>query len=93
MLLPRAAKGIMRKGFLHPKLLWWPKLSIIHWLQTLGIALRKRRITLKLAFARAILLFFPRILLGKEVPMFCQPTDRVGITTRLVIGPRIALFL
>jgi hypothetical protein len=25
--------------------------------------------------------------------MFCQPTDHVGIATRLVIGPRIALFL
>jgi hypothetical protein len=93
MLLPRAAGGIMRQRFLSPKLLWWPKLSIVHWLQTSGIALHKRRIRLKLAFARAILLLFPRILLGKAVPMFCQPTDHVGIATRLVIGPRIALFL
>jgi hypothetical protein len=93
MLLPRVAKEIMRHELLSLKVLWWPKLSIIHRLQTLGIALRKRRIRLKLAFTRAILLLFPRILLGRAAPMFHQPTDRAGTATRLVIGLRISLFL
>jgi hypothetical protein len=48
---------------------------------------------LKLVFARAILLLFLRILLGRAAPMFHQPTDHARTTTRLVIGPRIALFL
>jgi hypothetical protein len=93
MLLPRVAKEIMRHGLLSLKVLWWPKLSIVHRLQTLGITLRKRIIRLKLAFARAILLLFSRILLGRAALMFHQPTDHAGTATRLVIGLRIALFL
>jgi len=93
MMLPRVAKGIMRQGLLSLRLLWWPKLSIVHRLQTSGIVLHKRRIRQKLAFARAILLLSPRILLSRAVPMLCQPTDHAGTATRLVIGPSIALFL
>jgi hypothetical protein len=69
------------------------KLNITHLLQTSGIALYNRRIRLKLAFARAILLPFPRILLERAAPMFCQLIDHARTTTRLVIRLRIALFL
>jgi hypothetical protein len=66
MLLPRAAKGILRQVLLILKLLWWPKLSIAHLLPTSGIVQLKRRIRLRLAFARGTRSLYQRILLAGQ---------------------------
>jgi hypothetical protein len=70
MLPPRAAKGILRLVLLSLRLLWCPKLSIVHLLPTSGIAHLRRRIKLKLAFTRGTRFLCKRILLGRAVPMF-----------------------
>jgi hypothetical protein len=89
MLLPRAAKGIMRHVFLSPKLLWWPKFSIVHLLPTYSITHLRRRIRLRLAFVRGTQFLYQRILLGRAVPMFHQLTGHAGIVISLVTSPRI----
>jgi hypothetical protein len=93
MLLPRATKGIMRQVLLSLKLMWWPKLSIIHLLPTSDIAPLQRRIRLRLAFARGTWFLYQRILLGRAVPMFHQLTGHARIATSLVIGLRIVHIL
>jgi hypothetical protein len=93
MLLPRAAKGILRQVLLSLKLLWWPKLSIVPLLPTFGIVHPRRRIKIKLAFVRGTQFLYQRILLGRVVPMFHQLTGHAGIVISLVAGPRIVHIL
>jgi hypothetical protein len=50
----------------------------------LGIALRKRRIKRRLAFARGTRFLCLRILLGRAVPMFPHLIGHAGIATSLV---------
>jgi hypothetical protein len=89
MLLPRAAKGILRQVLLSLKLLQWPKLSIAHLLPTSNTVHLRRRIRLRLAFVRGTWFLYQRVLLGRVVPMFYQLTDHAGIVISLVTSPRI----
>jgi hypothetical protein len=93
MLLPRVAKGILRQVFLCLKLLWWPKLSIAHLLPTSGTVHLRRRIRLRLAFARGTRFLYQRVLLGRAVLMFHQLTCHARIVISLVTSPRIARIL
>jgi hypothetical protein len=52
MPLAKPIREILRQVFLSLRLWWCPKLNIIHLLPTSGIAHLRRRIKLRLVFAR-----------------------------------------
>jgi hypothetical protein len=93
MLLLRDAKGIMRQALLSLKLLWWQKLSIAHLLPTSGIIHPRRRIRLRLAFAKGTWFLYQGILLGRAVQLFHQLTSHARIAISLVTGRSIVLIL
>jgi hypothetical protein len=63
MLLPQPVKEILRQVLLIQRLLWYPKLNIVHLLPAFGIAHLRRRIKLRLGFARDTRCLYQRILL------------------------------
>jgi hypothetical protein len=85
----KSCKRNFETGASQSKAPWWPKLSIIRLLPTSGTVQLKRRIMLRLAFARGTRFLCQRILLGRAVPMFHQLTGHAGIVISLVTGPRI----
>jgi hypothetical protein len=93
MLLPKAIKEILRQVLLSLKLLWLPKLSIVHLLPTSGTVHLRRRIRLRLAFARGKQFLYQRILLGRVILMFHHLIGHAGIVISPVTGPRIARIL
>jgi hypothetical protein len=93
MLLPKIIKEILRQVLLSLRLRWCPKLNIVHLLPASGIAHLRRRIKLRLVFARDTWFLCQRILLGKAVPMFRHLTSRAGIVTSLVTRLTVVLIL
>jgi hypothetical protein len=93
MLLPKAIKEILWQVLLSLRLLWYPKLNIIHLLLASSITHLKRRIWLRLVFSRGTRFLYQRILLDRAVPMFHHLTGCAGIATSLVTGLIIVLIL
>ena len=86
MLLPRPIKETLRQVLLSLKHQWYPKPNIVHPMLMSGTAHLRRRIKLKLVFARGTQFPCQRIPLGRAAPMSHQLTGRVGTVTSLVIG-------
>jgi hypothetical protein len=94
MLLLRLAKETLRQMLLSLRRQWYPRPNIVHLLLMSGTAhLRRRRIKLKLVFARDTQFPCQGITLDRAAPMSHQLIGCAGIVTSLVTGLIIVLIL
>ena len=86
MRLPRTTKETLRQVLLSLRHQWYLRPSTVHPMLMSGTAHLRRRIKLKLVFARGTQFPYQRIALGRAAPMSRQQTGRAGTVTSLVTG-------
>jgi hypothetical protein len=93
MLSPKPVKEILRQVLLSLRLQWCPKPNIVHLLLAFSTIHLRKRIKLRLVFARDTQFPCQIILLAKVVPTFCHLIGCARIATSLVTRLIVILIL